>query len=195
MCTSRWMITACSLDSAMGNMSKSLTRSEQGLFFFFNDPATTEIYPLSLHDALPISLVWGRREDSRPCRRGHRRRRRRRCRHGRRLHGLQRDAHELVVAHPAGGIDLALDGTADLGRPPEIELPAPPIGANAVAAQIDPERLEDSGLRLHLFERLDAVAVNEIEERPSGRARPLQLELPFLADAQRKIEVPVSGGR
>src|SRR5947209_12610142 len=25
------------------------------LFFFFNDPATTEIYTLSLHDALPIS--------------------------------------------------------------------------------------------------------------------------------------------
>src|SRR5258706_104050 len=24
-------------------------------FFFFNDPATTEIYPLPLHDALPIS--------------------------------------------------------------------------------------------------------------------------------------------
>src|SRR5438067_11009424 len=28
------------------------------LFFFFNDPATTEIYTLSLHDALPI---WRRR--------------------------------------------------------------------------------------------------------------------------------------
>src|SRR5258707_10745925 len=26
-------------------------------FFFFNDTATTEIYTLSLHDALPISLV------------------------------------------------------------------------------------------------------------------------------------------
>src|SRR2546430_8955532 len=26
-----------------------------GLFFFFNDTATTEIYTLSLHDALPIS--------------------------------------------------------------------------------------------------------------------------------------------
>src|SRR5687767_15256873 len=26
-------------------------------FFFFNDPATTEIYTLSLHDALPISLL------------------------------------------------------------------------------------------------------------------------------------------
>src|SRR5437879_5872061 len=25
------------------------------LFFFFNDPSTTEIYTLSLHDALPIS--------------------------------------------------------------------------------------------------------------------------------------------
>src|SRR2546427_7683260 len=26
-------------------------------FFFFNDTATTEIYPLSLHDALPISEI------------------------------------------------------------------------------------------------------------------------------------------
>src|SRR2546429_8526534 len=26
-------------------------------FFFFNDPAPTEIYPLSLHDALPIYLL------------------------------------------------------------------------------------------------------------------------------------------
>src|SRR2546427_12438622 len=27
------------------------------LLFFFNDTATTEIYTLSLHDALPISLI------------------------------------------------------------------------------------------------------------------------------------------
>src|SRR6266853_3161690 len=27
-------------------------------FFFFNDTATTEIYTLSLHDALPISPPW-----------------------------------------------------------------------------------------------------------------------------------------
>src|SRR3712207_9472142 len=27
---------------------------------FFNDTATTEIYTLSLHDALPISYVWRR---------------------------------------------------------------------------------------------------------------------------------------
>src|SRR3989442_15691076 len=29
------------------------------IFFFFNDTATTEIYTLSLHDALPISVVGG----------------------------------------------------------------------------------------------------------------------------------------
>src|SRR2546422_11709064 len=31
----------------------------RSLFFFFNDTATTEIYTLSLHDALPISLLLG----------------------------------------------------------------------------------------------------------------------------------------
>src|SRR2546427_8756561 len=34
------------------------------LFFFFNDTATTEIYTLSLHDALPIyapaATMWGK---------------------------------------------------------------------------------------------------------------------------------------
>src|SRR2546429_9844859 len=28
------------------------------IFFFFNDTATTEIYTLPLHDALPISTPW-----------------------------------------------------------------------------------------------------------------------------------------
>src|SRR5256885_16377847 len=32
------------------------SRVWSSLFFFFNDTATTEIYTLSLHDALPISL-------------------------------------------------------------------------------------------------------------------------------------------
>src|SRR2546430_17152500 len=54
----------------------SLGRSRQselahiaGRFFFFNDTATTEIYTLSLHDALPISgwRLWAlpgvRRQD------------------------------------------------------------------------------------------------------------------------------------
>src|SRR2546422_4919431 len=36
-------------------------------FFFFNDTATTEIYTLSLHDALPISERCGRARGSRGC--------------------------------------------------------------------------------------------------------------------------------
>src|SRR2546430_11234202 len=35
-------------------------------FFFFNDTATTEIYTLSLHDALPISLEQVRLEELAP---------------------------------------------------------------------------------------------------------------------------------
>src|SRR5204862_7349696 len=35
----------------------STVRSFLFLFFFFHDPATTEIYTLSLHDALPIYRV------------------------------------------------------------------------------------------------------------------------------------------
>src|SRR5688572_32967304 len=31
--------------------------TDQHIFFFFNDTATTEIYTLSLHDALPISTA------------------------------------------------------------------------------------------------------------------------------------------
>src|SRR5687767_15993624 len=49
-------------------------------FFFFNDTATTEIYTLSLHDALPISTrrsprrdATGARSTSLPRRQGHRR--------------------------------------------------------------------------------------------------------------------------
>src|SRR2546430_12564031 len=34
-------------------------------FFFFNDTATTEIYTLSLHDALPISFASVRRNATR----------------------------------------------------------------------------------------------------------------------------------
>src|SRR5712672_4797753 len=37
-------------------------------FFFFNDTATTEIYTLSLHDALPISSAAGPSPRSSPTR-------------------------------------------------------------------------------------------------------------------------------
>src|SRR5690348_18510769 len=35
-------------------------------FFFFNDTATTEIYTLSLHDALPISTLVGTSQRDEP---------------------------------------------------------------------------------------------------------------------------------
>src|SRR5437870_6507849 len=39
----------------------------QYIFYFFNDTATTEIYTLSLHDALPISRVIRRASDAVAC--------------------------------------------------------------------------------------------------------------------------------
>src|SRR5260370_27562249 len=39
-------------------------------FFFFNDTATTEIYTLSLHDALPISTISGKSRCTMPSRPG-----------------------------------------------------------------------------------------------------------------------------
>src|SRR5258705_9886857 len=51
-----------------------LSDRDGGSFFFFNDTATTEIYTLSLHDALPISGPFLRRRWAQG--------RRRRCRWG-----------------------------------------------------------------------------------------------------------------
>src|SRR5260370_31909934 len=45
---------------AIGRRSSTLS------FFFFNDTATTEIYTLSLHDALPIWIVHVHARDARP---------------------------------------------------------------------------------------------------------------------------------
>src|SRR6476660_2090897 len=39
---------------ATNGVGRGLPWHERGEFFFFNDTATTEIYTLSLHDALPI---------------------------------------------------------------------------------------------------------------------------------------------
>src|SRR2546426_2318727 len=50
------------------------------LLFFFNDTATTEIYTLSLHDALPISTVLPAHRAQSPPRRFSRRGRSRRRR-------------------------------------------------------------------------------------------------------------------
>src|SRR5256885_11467198 len=41
-----------------------MPRPQISTFFFFNDTATTEIYTLSLHDALPISGALARRRSA-----------------------------------------------------------------------------------------------------------------------------------
>src|SRR2546430_11480739 len=43
---------SCAAGMSFPNVSQTST-----IFFFFNDTATTEIYTLSLHDALPISYA------------------------------------------------------------------------------------------------------------------------------------------
>src|SRR5256885_16837051 len=51
-------------------MSTNVPSHPMVFFFFFNDTATTEIYTLSLHDALPI---YRRRRQGHPLQRSHRR--------------------------------------------------------------------------------------------------------------------------
>src|SRR3712207_8753982 len=58
------------------------------VFFFFNDTATTEIYTLSLHDALPIYLRHGSRLGRR--------------RPGRRARGPQRQRNGRQARHESG---------------------------------------------------------------------------------------------
>src|SRR3989454_2469939 len=61
--------------------------------FFFNDTATTEIYTLSLHDALPISLSGGgrRRQRHQPDDRGW---------HGPRRHIARSEEHTSELQSP-----------------------------------------------------------------------------------------------
>ena len=50
----RWMILCVVCQSSRGCEKCWKSKWSVFLFFFFNDTATTEIYTLSLHDALPI---------------------------------------------------------------------------------------------------------------------------------------------
>src|SRR2546422_4150331 len=100
-------------------------------FFFFNDTATTEIYTLSLHDALPISReTGGGRPAEHP---GSRRPVRRKC-------GLASDQRPKKPMHtPSGKLGLvdpstpwqSAAGSADCmmqqahGSPLQAKLPGP----------------------------------------------------------------------
>src|SRR2546429_7270363 len=66
------------------------------IFFFFNDTATTEIYTLSLHDALPILAVVDVSAQL--------------------LHHLERECEACGRAADVSGVDLHLDRQQDFRR-------------------------------------------------------------------------------
>src|SRR3989442_7631948 len=68
-------------------------------FFFFNDTATTEIYTLSLHDALPIWTLAGLALAAGGGRGGARARRGERVRRGRRRRRGDRKSTRLNSSH------------------------------------------------------------------------------------------------
>src|SRR2546427_13049355 len=97
-------------------------------FFFFNDTATTEIYTLSLHDALPIS---------RSARREHRHR----AQHDRGQHAHPRSAGAVAVSDP-GAAEPAAGAQADQraarlpgGEPAEVREPAEDAAGGAAPRQ------------------------------------------------------------
>src|SRR5256885_17110780 len=52
-------VNSCYKDTTILIYSLMMRQLSCTFFFFFNDTATTEIYTLSLHDALPISGRFG----------------------------------------------------------------------------------------------------------------------------------------
>src|SRR3712207_6887469 len=105
-------------------------------FFFFNDTATTEIYTLSLHDALPISRRRGQhRQHPRPLdrvpllRRPPRRRRERGGgRVGRRGPGLRSEEHTSELQSRQYLVCRLL-----LEKKKKIKYTKPPICMNTIA--------------------------------------------------------------
>src|SRR5258707_2466652 len=75
------------------------------IYFFFNDTATTEIYTLSLHDALPISPTA---RTPRPAARGSRPLDRRRCLRAARRPAARRDRKSTRLNSSHANISYAV---------------------------------------------------------------------------------------
>src|SRR2546421_6280247 len=90
-------------------------KSGDGVAFFFNDTATTEIYTLSLHDALPISS-WATAPPSRSiCREWPSARRRRRDRKSTRLNSSHDQISYAVFCLKKKKLIHARESGGDLG--------------------------------------------------------------------------------
>src|SRR6266704_2190005 len=103
-------------------------RLSRFLFFFFNDPATTEIYTLSLHDALPISAPGTKASTQEP-----------------------RNPAETILAQPAQPDkkkDKKEEKKGDKTAPPEIDF------SSAFAAQAE----SPTGLNPHMIGDFDGLA-------------------------------------
>src|SRR2546422_206889 len=146
-------------------------------FFFFNDTATTEIYTLSLHDALPISCDRRGRDRGGPARRRQHDRARRRddgLAHGRargawRLLGPDRDRRAL--RRGAAGRPVGADG-----RAPAPRVPARPqerrqdrVGHRCGRLPLDRDQ-PGEGVRVLRAVRYDADAGHQVGHVARGRA-------------------------
>src|SRR6185437_16434500 len=60
-----WLLSVVTLIVTVSRAHWSLPSLVINVIFFFNDTATTEIYTLSLHDALPIWRPWAPRAPDR----------------------------------------------------------------------------------------------------------------------------------
>src|SRR3989441_5260319 len=123
------------------------------VFFFFNDTATTEIYTLSLHDALPI------------------------CPGGiltRRAH-MTRPVHDEQVLHVVGLLELVEHrrlGVAAHPRRAQL-VNGPPLGEHLLVGpyDLDPRRLEHLAARDdHVLAHLALVVAELIMEAQRGDA-------------------------
>src|SRR3989441_13196459 len=129
-------------------------------FFFFNDTATTEIYTLSLHDALPIScrdegvrfFLFLQPESDRNGRP------RLALHGGERLFAHAHDFRRLDDLEPAAiDISLSLERRLDVGGPPH---------------QLDPEARRELAQRQHRsfnFYARRVVATHRIQRDPNHR--------------------------
>src|SRR2546422_10346937 len=104
------------------------------MFFFFNDTATTEIYTLSLHDALPISRA-GRAPGGRPVHLPRRRDARAPHRLARRDRGGERRL--LLLSSPRAGPRPPL-----LAAPPSCRGPRAPGRPEPPQARLGREKTE-----------------------------------------------------